>query len=108
MEARKAACKLAYEYIEKNHLYLTISDEIEEPSKEMAINQLEMLARRGYFAIPEYKYLKRHNENGNPVWEVHCYINEAPCSFYKIASSKKEAKKAVAYKMLQYVLENWN
>ena len=107
-EARKAACKLAYEYLEKNNLYFSIRDEIEEPSKEMAINQLEILARRGYFAIPEYRYLERHDENGNPVWKVYCSVNEIPCMFYGMASSKKLAKKAAAYKVLQYVLVNWN
>lgn len=48
-EARMAACKLAYEYLERNDMLPSIHDEIENPNRDDAINQLETLARRGYF-----------------------------------------------------------
>lgn len=48
-EARMAACKLAYEYLERNDMLPSIRDEIENPNRDDAINQLETLARRGYF-----------------------------------------------------------
>ncbi len=50
-EAKKDVCKLAFEYLEKENLLLSIKDEIKNPNKEEAINQLEILARRGYFPI---------------------------------------------------------
>lgn len=35
---------------------MTMRKEIGEPVKEKAINQLEILARRGYFSIPAYDF----------------------------------------------------
>ncbi len=107
-EARKAVCKMAYEFLEEHNMLLTIADEIDEPSVEMAINQLEILARRGYFSVPEYEYEETHDEDGNPIWNVKCYIDEVECYFEAESSSKKHAKKEAAFDMLQYVLENYD
>ena len=85
----------------------TIRDEIDEPSIEMAINQLEILARRGYFSIPRYDYTESHDEDGNPIWHVECHIDEIDVAFDSESSSKKQAKKEVAFEMLQYVLDNY-
>ncbi len=105
-EARKNACKAAYKYLEENDLLFKIRDEIDEPTVEMAINQLEILARRGYFPLPEYDYVETHDADGNPVWSVRCYIDEY--GYYEtVASSKKQAKKIAAYNMLLDVLENY-
>ncbi len=105
-EARKNACKAAYKYLEENDLLFKIRDEIDEPTVEMAINQLEILARRGYFPLPEYDYVETHDPDGNPVWSVRCYIDEF--GYYEtVASSKKQAKKLAAYNMLLDVLENY-
>lgn len=83
-----------------------IRDEIAEPTVEMAINQLEILACRGYFPLPEYDYEESYDDDGNPVWSVRCYINEY--GYYEtVASSKKQAKKLAAYNMLMDVLENY-
>ncbi len=106
-EARKIACKAAYEYLVKHDLWFTIRDEIDEPTIEMAINQLETLARRGYFSIPEYGYTESHDDDGNPIWHVECHIDEFDASFDTESSSKKQAKKEVALEMLQYVLDNY-
>lgn len=105
-EARKAACKVAYDHLEQEGLLFSIKDEIENPSEDMAINQLETLARRGYFPLPEYDYIETHDADGNPVWNVRCYIDEF--GYYEtVASSKKQAKKMAAYDMLLDVLENY-
>ena len=104
-EARKLASEEAYKYLEENGLLLSIQDEIENPNYDDAINQLEILARRGYFSIPEYDYKETFDENGNPVWECSCRIKEAEYYFTETASSKKEAKKTAAFEMLKYVLE---
>lgn len=105
-EARKAACRVAYEYLESNGLLFSIKDEIENPNIEDAINQLEILSRRGYFSIPKYNYEETYDENGNPIWHVECRIEETDYRFNAVASSKKQAKKEAAYKMLNYVLSN--
>lgn len=106
-EARKYACKTAYLYLEENDLFFTIKDEIDEPTLEMAINQLEILARRDYFSLPKYVAEERHDENGNPVWQVSCSIEEFDVSYTIESSSKKSAKKEAAFEMLKYVLDNY-
>ena len=65
-----------------------------------------MLARRGYFSIPTYAFEEEHDKNGNPVWKSTCCITEESKSFTAKSSSKKEAKKVAAYKMLQHVLND--
>lgn len=104
-EARKCASKVAYEYLEKNDLLLSIRDEIDNPNKNDAINQLEILARRGYFSIPEYEFEQTYDNDGNPVWNCKCYIDEIEYYFESESSSKKDAKKSAAFEMLNYVLE---
>lgn len=106
-EARMNVCKFAYEYLEKNGYiqYMTMRDEIDKPSKDDAINQLEILARRNYFSIPTYEFEEVHDDNGNPIWKGRCRIKEYNKSFSSKASSKKEAKKLSALKMLKYVIE---
>lgn len=104
-EARKAACKLAYEYLENEGLLFSIKDEIEEPSIDMAINQLEILARRGYFAVPEYESEETYDENGNPIWHIECHVEGEEYYSEAEASSKKQAKKEAAYSMLSYFLD---
>ena len=104
IEARRNVCKLAYDYLCKKGLWLSIRDEIEDPSKDAAINQLEILARRGYFSIPTYDFEQTYDQNGNPVWKSICHIAEKKKTFSAISSSKKDAKKTAAYQMLQFVL----
>lgn len=104
-EARKAVCKVAYNYLNENNLTKTIKTEIQNPNKEKAINQLETLARRGYFSIPIYKFDQEYDKNGNPIWNCECLIDEIKKSFSAKASAKKEAKKASAFKMLNFLLE---
>lgn len=104
-EARMNVCELAYHYLEENHLLFSIRDEIDAPDKEKAINQLEILARRGYFSIPTYDFEKTYDRNGNPIWECTCRIEEYDEIYSAVASSKKEAKKLAALKMLCCVIE---
>lgn len=102
--ARKDACELAYHYLDSNNLLFSIQDEIENPSRDRAINQLETLARRGYFSIPTYKFEQEYDNNGNPVWKCECYIEKVKYYYFSTSSSKKEAKKSAAFDMLLYVL----
>lgn len=105
-EARIEACRLAYGYLESNDYLFSIRDEIENPNKDDAINQLEILARRGYFSVPTYDFKQTYDKDGNPIWKSVCHIAEESKTFSAKASSKKDAKKSAAYKMLKYVLEN--
>lgn len=105
-KSKSAARKDAFEYLEKHNLLLSIRDEIEKPNKNEAINQLEILARRGYFSILIYDFEETYDQDGNPIWNCTCVINEKDISFNSYASKKKEAKKNSAFKMLKYVLEN--
>ena len=104
-EARKAVCKVAYEYLEKHNLLFSIKDEIENPNKNEAISQLEILARRDYFSIPDYQFEQTYDENGNPIWSCECRIAEVEKTFDEQSSSKKDATKGAAFKMLQYVIK---
>lgn len=103
-EAHKTACEVAYKYLEENDMLFTIRDEIENPNKYEAINQLETLARRGYFPLPEYEYEQSYDSNGNPVWVCICSIDGCDRFSKSKSSSKKDAKKSAAFKMLKYVL----
>lgn len=101
-------CKLAYEYLEKNGYiqYMTMRDEIDTPTKEKAINQLEILARRDYFSIPTYNFKQSYDNDGNPIWKCTCQIKEYDKIEIATSSSKKDAKKSAALKMLTYVIED--
>lgn len=104
-EARMNVAELAYRFLEKNDMLFSIKDEIDNPSKEYSINQLEILARRGYFSVPTYEFHQKYDENGSPIWKCSCYVKKYSKKFSAEASAKKAAKKAAAYKMLMYVLE---
>ncbi len=105
-EARKDVCYKIYDFIKKNGLLTTIKDEIDNPNKDEAINQLEILARRGYFSLPIYSFKEAYDKDGNPIWNAKCQIEEYSVTMNAKASSKKEAKKKAAFKMLNYVLES--
>lgn len=107
-DARKDVCRYTYEILAQQGLLFTIHDEIENPNKNEAINQLETLARRGYFSIPEYEFEEKHDGDGNSIWYCICRIKEIEKSFKSKSSLKKEAKKTVAFNMLNYILENHN
>ena len=105
--ARREACKKAYEFLKEHNLLPTIKDEIDAPDINKAINQLEILARRGYFSLPEYKFSNEHDDNGNPTWKCECHIDEADYYYWSTQSTKKAAKKQAAFDMLNYVLEHF-
>lgn len=104
-EARQLVCEGAYNYLAEHDLLLSIRDEIEKPNKADAINQLEILARRGYFSVPTYDFEQSYDKDGNPIWRCECQIAEYDTSFWAESSSKKDAKKTTAFEMLKYVLD---
>ncbi len=103
-DARKDVCELAYNFLEEHDMLHTIRDEIENPNRDEAIGQLEILARRGYFSIPSYDFSQQHDDNGNPIWKAECHIEEYDTYYWATSSSKKAAKKDSAYEMLLYAL----
>ena len=105
LKIRQKKKLLAYEYLDEQGLLWTIKDEIEKPCKRLAINQLETLARRGYFSLPTYDFYEEYDEDENPVWKCECYIEEEDIYYWSTASSKKDAKKDAAWRMLKHVLK---
>lgn len=105
-EARRNLCMRIYEVLVEQGLINTIRDEIKNPNKDEAINQLETLSRRGYFSLPAYTFKEVYDHDGNPIWTARCQIAEYTVVMNAKASSKKEAKKKAAFKMLKYVLES--
>ena len=103
-EARQRVCEGAYHYLDEHDLLFSIRDEIENPNKSDAINQLETLARRGYFSIPTYDFKQSYNKDGSPIWKCRCHMAGCDVSFEAESSSKKDAKKTAAFEMLKYVL----
>ncbi len=105
-EARRDLCMKIYEVLEEQGLLSTIRDEIKNPNKDEAINQLETLSRRGYFSLPAYTFKEVYDQDGNPIWSARCQIAEYSFEMNAKASSKKEAKKKAAFKMLKFVLKS--
>lgn len=104
-EARYNACKTAYQHLEKEGHLFSIRDEIPNPTKEDAISQLEILSRRGYFPIPTYEFVEKHDNDGNPIWRCSCMIENCEHISKAVSSSKKDAKKTAAFDMLNYILK---
>ena len=104
-QAKEEASRLAYEYLDEHGPLWTIQDEIEKPCKRLAINQLETLARRGYFSLPTYNFYEDYDEDVNPVWKCECHIEEEDIYYWATSSSKKDAKKDAAWEMLKHVLD---
>ena len=106
-EARMNVCKLGYDYLFREGIIEepSIRNEIGEPTAEFAINQLEILARRGYFPLPEYDFSQEYDTDGNPIWQCTCSVDEYTPQSGGKCSSKKGAKKSAALKMLHRILK---
>lgn len=105
-EARMDAAESAYQYLDENGLLRDMEDEVGEPDRERAINQLQELAQKGFIAMPDYDFQQTYDfGTGAPIWVCDCYLVNAPYHRYSYrSSSRKNAKKAAAYAMLLDVL----
>ncbi len=103
-EARKNVAQTAYEILKRENMLLSIKDEIEDPNFNDSINQLEILSRRGYFELPTYDFTETHDSDGNPIWDCTCTIQSKNKVTRGKASVKKDAKRKVAFEMLDYIL----
>ena len=104
-EARMAVAEQAYRYLEENGMLLTLIDEIGEPSRDRAINQLQELYQKGYIGEPRYEFSEAYDQDGNPVWRCECHVDGESDYWHGEYSSKKQGKKQVAYDMLCYILD---
>lgn len=105
-EARLNAAKAVYEFLEDNGLLYTIKDEIGNPCEELAINQLQELAQKGYFNMPDYKFEETYDEQGYPAWKCYCSIDyKKRISWWGRDYSKRGAKRLAAWCVLKQVLE---
>lgn len=105
-EARMIVAKKAYEYLTEKGLMFTLIDEIGEPCRERAINQLQELYQKGYIEEPEYVFELSCDSNGYASFVCKCSVvkeGNEHC-WGGIASSKKEAKKEAALNVLNSVL----
>ena len=103
-EARKNVAQTVYEALKQENLLLSIKDEIENPNFDDSINQLEILSRRGYFDLPIYDFTENHDSDGNPIWDCICRIDSKKKETNGSSSSKKDAKRKAAFKMLNSIL----
>ena len=99
-KARAAAAKKAYMDLEKNHLLLSLKDEVGAPDFERAVNQLQELYQKKYISEPQYTFAETKDENGNSIWECTCYLASLNLGISMVDSSKKQAKKKAAYHMV--------
>lgn len=93
--------KKAYEIIQKRE----IKEAIGTPDYDNAVNQLNVLYQKGYVSKPEYSFNEEHDEDGNPIWECECSIEEYDEPFYGEGSLKKESKNDAAYEVLCELLD---
>ncbi len=107
-EARMDAAGTAYAYLDEHGLLITMADEIGDPAPDKAVSQLQELAQKGYFALPEYTYEEAHDGDGNPVWTCACRIEGYKYYYTSRSSSKKESKRGAAYAMLKGILSHDN
>ena len=104
-EARMQVASTAIGYIEKYGLQFTIRDEITNPNLNDAINQLEILSRRGYIPMPTYDFEEKRDESGKIQWKAKCRVKGHGVTTSKIHSQKSMAKKNAAFTMLNRILE---
>ena len=79
-----------------------------------AVSRLKEGAEKQLFSMPKYEFTGPeylgYDEDGNPIWGCNCSIINDITSITRsvLASSKKDAKKAVAYLLLceQYQVQN--
>lgn len=79
-----------------------------------AVSRLKECAEQQIFTVSEYKFTGpeylEYDEDGKPIWACNCSIINDITSITRsvLASSKKDAKKAVAYLLLceQYQVQN--
>lgn len=105
-EARMNVSEIAYRDLADNDELFTMKDELPENlTVENSINTLQELAQKGYISMPEYFIPEEqtYDKDGNSYWSCNCIVKSYSLSKTAYASSKKEAKKYVAYLCIIYI-----
>lgn len=74
---------------------------------ENVINKLLLLAHKKYISVPIYSNPQKPSEfdnNGHPIWEISCQVQEYQTIWSAKRTSKKEAKQVAAYHLLIYTI----
>ena len=100
------ASKEAYKYIEENNLILKMTDIVGYPDQDRCINQLQELFAKGFIIEPVYKIAMKGTNNGVDIWKCRIMIEGYKESFNAEDTSKKNAKRIVAFQMLKYIIDN--
>lgn len=99
------ASKEAYKYLEDNNLLLKMTDIVGYPDQDKCINQLQELFVKGFINEPVYKIAMKGNTNGTDIWKCRIMIEGYKESFSAEDTSKKNAKRIVAFQMLKYIMD---
>ncbi len=103
--ALNEAAKVAYKYLEDNNLLLKMNDIVGLPDQDKCINQLQELYAKGFINEPVYKIAMKGNTNGIDIWKCRIMIEGYKESFSAEDTSKKNAKRIVAFQMLKYIMD---
>ena len=103
--ALNEASKLAYKYLEDNNLLLKMTDIVGYPDQDKCINQLQELFVKGFINEPVYRIAMKGNTNGIDIWKCRITIDGYKESFSAEDTSKKNAKRIVAFQMLKYIMD---
>ena len=103
--ALNEASKETYKYLEDNNLLLKMTDIVGYPDQDKCINQLQELFVKGFINEPVYKIAMKGNTNGTDIWKCRIMIEGYKESFSAEDTSKKNAKRIVAFQMLKYIMD---
>ncbi|MBP5444909.1 MAG: hypothetical protein J6Y28_01940 [Acholeplasmatales bacterium] len=105
-DAFMKAAEKAYWYLYRNGFIKEekMIDVAGKPDMHNPVEQLNILATKGYIESPDYTFIETFDDNGNPKWECICKIKGYEFEVHNHASSKKEAKKLCAYQVYKLLL----
>jgi len=106
--AANVAAKIADEYLIDNNLLLKMTDIVGYPDQDKCINQLDELFVKGFIPQPQYKISMKGTNNGIDIWKCRITIDGIKESYSAEDTSKKNAKRIVAFQMLKYLTETNN
>ncbi len=106
-EAKYNVAKMMYKYLEGHGLLFSIRDEIGEIQFEKSINQLQELHQKGKISKPIYLFTSKPEEQtGDIIWCCTCVVQSYNCELDCYSKNKKDAKKGVAFDMLNHIFSN--
>ena len=90
----------------ENEFYQVIG----EPNEENSLQQINQLVQIGLISKPKYEYSCDYDEDGNPIWECSCTIDEVSDFVFLndkgFDNSKKAAQRSAAFSLLNHLVGN--